>query len=425
MVPIFERAVGEERTYWEQPGEAFAFVAAGVAERFAGEGAARFAAAAEAWRQLLDGAIIETDGDATLAGPVCVGGFAFDPGRVSATHWRDFGSGQLTVPQFLFVRDGARSCLTISLVLGPGCDVRSVAGGLADAVDRLLHGCEAGPPNQDGAGLQRPPDRDAGAWQDMVREAIGEIRRGEAEKVVLAREVRVSLPEGFAVATVLRRLRSRYDHCTIFAFSRGERCFAGATPERLIRLDGSTVQATCLAGSTARGMTDAEDLALGRALLSDPKERREHELVVRALRDGLGPVCARLDYPETPEVLRMPNVQHLQTRMAGELRGPGDVLSLVERLHPTPAVGGAPREAALPLVRRHERFDRGWYAGPVGWMDRFGNGEFVVGLRSALIGAQEARLYAGCGILADSDPEREYRESCLKLRPMLWALNCE
>jgi isochorismate synthase len=266
---------------------------------------------------------------------------------------------------------------------------------------------------------------DAGDWKRMVEEARAQIRQGEIEKVVLARELRLALPPGDALVPAVRRLRRRYDHCTVFAFSRSASAFVGATPERLVQVDGATVRATCLAGSTARGAGEAEDAALGEALLNDPKERREHELVVRALRDGLGPVCSQVEIAGTPGLLRMPNVQHLYTAITGTLREPAGVLSLAGRLHPTPAVGGVPRDAAVSLIRRYEKFDRGWYAGPVGWMDRQGNGEFVVALRSALLGASEARLYAGCGILSDSDPEREYQESNLKLRPMLWALGCE
>jgi isochorismate synthase len=199
-------------------------------------------------------------------------------------------------------------------------------------------------------------------------------------------------------------------------------CFLGATPERLVRLEGRFLKADCLAGSAPRGATEEEDRRLGEALLADAKERHEHALVVQAVREALAPVCSSFCAPETPGLLRMPNVQHLHTPVRGTLRGQTSILELVERLHPTPAAGGLPREAALPLIRRYEPFGRGWYAAPVGWLDALGDGEFAVAIRSALIRGQEALLYAGCGIVAASDPDREYAESCLKLRPMLWAL---
>jgi isochorismate synthase len=221
----------------------------------------------------------------------------------------------------------------------------------------------------------------------------------------------------------MHRLRVGYGRCTLFAFTSVQNCFVGATPERLVRLEERTVRTDCLAGSTRRGATHDEDRSLGEALLADRKERHEHALVVRALHDALLPFCSQVHAPETPTLLRMPNVQHLYTPLEGILKEEGDIFGLVERLHPTPATGGLPREMACSVLRTYECFDRGWYAGPVGWVDGRGGGEFVVAIRSALLKGCEASLYAGCGIVAGSDPEREYEESCLKLRPMLWAVN--
>ena len=189
------------------------------------------------------------------------------------------------------------------------------------------------------------------------------------------------------------------------------------------RRDSTPEAFPCPAGSARRGATEEEDRRLGEVLRADPKELHEHAVVVQALREGLEPLCSRLDIPEAPDLLCLPNVQHLHTPIEGLLNADRGVLELVERLHPTPAAGGLPRDAALPLIRQWEPFDRGWYAGPVGWVDGRGDGDFAVAIRSALIRRQEAFLYAGCGIVAGSDPEREYAESCLKLRPMLWALN--
>ncbi|MGH7961687.1 MAG: isochorismate synthase, partial [Candidatus Binatia bacterium] len=159
--------------------------------------------------------------------------------------------------------------------------------------------------------------------------------------------------------------------------------------------------------------------------LADPKEQHEHALVVRALQEALAPLCARLTIPNAPVLRLMPNVQHLHTPVTGVMHERGDLLRLVERLHPTPACGGLPRQPALELVRAYEKFNRGWYASPVGWIDGQGNGEFVVAIRSALLVGNTAVLHAGCGIVAGSDPEREYQESCWKLKPMLWALSGE
>jgi isochorismate synthase len=181
----------------------------------------------------------------------------------------------------------------------------------------------------------------------------------------------------------------------------------------------------CLASTIRRGETAEQDRLLGEALLNNPKERAEHDVVVRALRSGLAELCEEVAPIGTPVLLKVRNVQHLLTTIVGRVTEGRDLLDLVERLHPTPAVGGAPRERALALIRSIEQLDRGWYAGPIGWLDARGEGEFSVALRSALLRGAEASLFAGCGIVADSDPAAEYEESRWKLRPVLAALGDE
>jgi isochorismate synthase len=180
-----------------------------------------------------------------------------------------------------------------------------------------------------------------------------------------------------------------------------------------------------LAGSFGRGSTDADDAALGNRLLSDPKERSEHAFVVEALRAGLAEVSTRVIADAEPRLRKLANLQHLLTPVHGQLAPGRTILDVVDRLHPTPAVGGSPREPALELIREREDLDRGWYAGPIGWLNRAGEGEFVVGLRSALLRSSEATLFAGCGIVAESDPAAELAESNWKLRPMLAALGAD
>jgi isochorismate synthase len=262
----------------------------------------------------------------------------------------------------------------------------------------------------------------AEAWQAVVLSLVEDMREDDLEKVVLARECRVRGRRPFHPSRVLDRLRADYPGCFVFAVARGQRCFLGASPERLVRLRDGAVSATCLAGSIARGATPEEDAQLGAALLASAKDRAEHAIVVRALCDALAGAGVALGPVGPPDLMKVRNVQHLCTPVIGRVGGGRTTLELVERLHPTPAVGGYPREAALRLIREREGMDRGWYAGPVGWMDAGGEGELTVAIRSALLRGPEASLFAGCGIVAGSDPEREYAESCLKLRPMLAAL---
>jgi isochorismate synthase len=304
------------------------------------------------------------------------------------------------------------------------CDKQAVIEGVLDSLHTLEGEKGAAIKEEASERLEIQQDeRHVARWKEKVFSIVKEIESGAVDKLVLARSMNVHSPQQFDPGVVLQKLRVGYSHCTLFAFASKQRCFVGATPERLLRLKGRTARTDCLAGSTRRGATADEDQALGEALLADRKERREHALVMLALRNVLEPLCARLSTPETPSLLRLPNVQHLHTPIKGELREASDIFTLVAALHPTPATGGLPQETACPFLRTYEDFDRGWYAGPVGWVDGQGGGEFAVAIRSALLHGREARLYAGCGIVEGSDPEREYAESCLKLRPMLWALN--
>jgi menaquinone-specific isochorismate synthase len=180
-----------------------------------------------------------------------------------------------------------------------------------------------------------------------------------------------------------------------------------------------------LAGSAPRGVTDEEDQRFGAELLHSAKNQGEHQFVVTTIRDALSSLCSRVWVAHAPRLLKLKNIQHLETPIMGNLLPGHSILETIENLHPTPAVGGYPRTPALAALREDEQLDRGWYAGPIGWIGTGGNGEFAVALRSGLVEGNQATLFAGCGIVADSDPESEYQESCLKLQVMLRGLGGE
>ena len=247
------------------------------------------------------------------------------------------------------------------------------------------------------------------------------IGAGALKKVVLARAVRAVGAEPFDVGLVLRHLRSAHPDSFVFGCWRGGRVFVGASPERLVRLDGREVVASSLAGSAERGATPEEDAWLAAQLVASPKDAGEHAIVLRALRDALSEFCDDVTSAAEPSLLTLRHVHHLHTVVRARLHSGRSLLELVGRLHPTPAVGGAPRDAALAFIHAHEQLDRGWYAAPVGWLQR-DRGEFAVALRSGLVDGDSATLFAGCGVVHDSEPELELAESVVKLRSMLTAL---
>ena len=219
------------------------------------------------------------------------------------------------------------------------------------------------------------------------------------------------------------RLSARYPECYRFLFEpQPGRAFFGATPELLAEVSGHQLHTIALAGSLQRGKTWQEDQQLGKQLLSSRKDRQEHAFVVQALRENLAPLTTCLEIPSAPELCLLNNIQHLLTPVKGELANGNGILPVIQALHPTPALGGTPRGVALPLIEQYEPLPRGWYGAPIGWLAPNGDGEFAVAIRSAVANQHRVRLYAGVGVVADSDPEKEWRETELKFQPILKAL---
>ena len=254
-----------------------------------------------------------------------------------------------------------------------------------------------------------------------MADAVAAIRTGGLRKVVLARDVFATAAEPIDTRVVLRRLADRYPDCFTFACDG----LVGATPELLVRRDGRQVSALVLGGTAPRSGDPARDEALGAALLASAKNAEEHAYAVASIRDGLGPLCDTLEVDPRPSLVRLPNLQHLGSQIRGTLTGngtPKSVLALAAAVHPPAAVCGTPTAAALELIRELEHMDRERYAGPVGWVDAEGNGEWGIALRCAQLSARTARLFAGCGIVAGSDPAAELAETLVKLQPMRDAL---
>ena len=257
-------------------------------------------------------------------------------------------------------------------------------------------------------------------WRDeVVGFARDRIRAGDLDKAVLARELRLHTDHPIDIATVIERLRTAYPAAILFSVDG----FVGASPELLVARDGDIVRAHPLAGTAPRSSDPATDAAHSAALLGSTKDRWEHRITIDWLLDTLLPFCSYVDAEPEPTIVTLANVHHLGTRVEGRLSAPASpVLELMAALHPTPAVGGKPQDTALTLIEALERADRGRYAGPCGWVDGAGNGGFAVSVRSAEINGNEARIFAGVGVVGDSDPAAELAETRSKFQAMLGAL---
>jgi isochorismate synthase len=411
--------------YWARPSDRFAIAGIGAAAVLTAEGGDRFSEIERAWVALVDEAIVEDAGDAGMGtGPLLMGGFAFDPAGPRTTRWDGFPAARFTLPRFTVAEVGDDRWLTTSIVVGadgsPDVPLAELEASRARIVAPTERPSRSRRPAKDATVRYTDlcaPDK----WRAAVRSAVDAIRAAELEKVVLARGVRATAADRFDITAAVRHLRAVHPDSFVFACWHGERVFLGASPERLVRLEGREVLASSLAGSARRGANAEEDASLAASLLGSAKDADEHAVVVRALRDMLAQVCDEVIAAPTPSLLTLPHMHHLHTIVRATLRGGHSLLELVGRLHPTPAVGGTPRDVALAFIRAHEHLDRGWYAAPIGWLQRQ-RGEFAVALRSALVHESEATLFAGCGIVRDSDADLEYAESVLKLRPMAAAL---
>jgi salicylate biosynthesis isochorismate synthase/menaquinone-specific isochorismate synthase len=395
----------------------------GSARELVGRGEERFSALAEDWRLLLSRAWVEAPEDAPPgAGPLLTGGFAFAPDGGGEPQWSSLPPALMVLPELSLLRSGGRCWLSVNAVLDG--DQESAAAALGRVAARLeslkAAPLEMAPADPHPSGEYRitaphPPQR----YERLVAEARARIERGELEKVVLAREVRVEAPAAHDAAAVFAALRTVFPSCFCFCAGTPQAAFLGASPELLIRRSGAGAATVALAGSTRRSADPAVDDHLGESLLHSAKDRREHEIVVRRIERGLGRLAVWVEAAPEPGVIKVANIQHLATPIRAQLADSRGAVELAGILHPTPAVGGEPKPEAVAAIAELEQMDRGWYSGPVGWTDAAEDGEFCVALRSALLRDRTAHLYAGAGLVADSDPATELAETEIKLAAML------
>jgi menaquinone-specific isochorismate synthase len=374
-------------------------VGCGVAASIRTSGEARFAEADAWWRELTRRAIVRNDLAEPGTGLVAFGTFAFAASSAEES--------TLVVPEVIVGRRGDTAWLTT---------VSSVGG--LDQLDRRLEQATA-PPAPVGISFADGA-LNGEQWMGAVADAVGRITAGDLEKVVLARDLIATASEPVDVRWPLRRLAAQYPTCWTFHVDD----MFGATPELLVRRSRGLVTSRVLAGTIRRTGDDTRDLSLAASLARSSKDLEEHEYAVRSVAEALDPHCSSMNVPEAPFVLHLPNVMHLATDVAGVVHDAESVssLALAAALHPSAAVGGTPTRTALELIPRLEQMDRGRYAGPVGWMDAAGDGEWGIALRSASIRGNTVRLFAGCGIVADSVPEAELAETQGKFVPVRDAL---
>jgi isochorismate synthase len=414
------RRPGEPWFVLEQPDrDGSALAAIGSARALESRGPDRFVQVARRWRALAAAALADEAEGPPGAGVVALGGFAFAADGGGAPRWDGFAPASLVVPEVSIARRAGRAALTLNLETAPDDTLEDLHGRASSRLSELrapsLPLLDPAPAGGYAVVSPMPPSH----YEEAVASAVKRIRAGELEKIVLARDVEVRAPVEHDPAAVLGVLREAFATSYVFAVGRGDATFVAATPELLIRREGHRASTVALAGSIRRSADPAVDDHLCEQLLQSDKNREENAIVARRIARRLTPHSVWVSAAPDPVVVRVANIQHLARPIRAQLASPIDAIELAGLLHPTPAVGAEPGHLAERLIPALEGLDRGWYAGAVGWTDATGDGEFCVALRCALLRGHVAHLYAGGGIVRDSEPAAELAETEVKLQVML------
>jgi menaquinone-specific isochorismate synthase len=391
-LPLLDLLPDSQPSAWVRGGEGL--VGWGVHATTTVSGPHRFADARHWWQKQLETFAVTNTVHGNGTGPVLFSSFSFSPDDVSV----------LVIPKVIVGKKGDKSWITWI-----GSDPQPVLNAAKPSIPRTSITWE----------VNESSDQ---AWKSWVQTAVDRIHNNELDKVVLARDVLGTSPSAIDARSILHTLAAEYPSTWNFAVAG----LVGATPELLLRLTKRMVTSRVLAGTISKTGDDERDLALAASLARSSKDLEEHEYAVRSVADAIAPFCKSTNVPESPFVLHLANVMHLATDVTGalvETLNKVDSFSVLEKLHPSAAVCGTPTNRASALINEIEGLARGRYAGPVGWIDASGDGELGIALRCGQIQGNSIRLYAGCGIVAGSDPERELAESQAKFAPMKSALS--
>ncbi|WAA11796.1 isochorismate synthase [Fervidibacillus halotolerans] len=415
-------SVAKETFYWENSSGNFQLAGVGSEKIIrVNPHPNRFEHVQNQWSEILDQAVIDNPTNVKGTGPLLFGSFSFLPNmKVENSLWENFKSGLFYLPKFLVTKNDKGTYLTTNVFCFPDkpCQITR----LRKERDQLFFHNEEKltPLTFDQPIIKNENDE---KWIENVGKAVQLLKENYIKKVVLARELRLTFQKERPFLYVLNQLIKQQNNNYIFSISHNGDHFLGATPERLVRKEGNRIFSACVAGSAPTGKTFQEKEEMKRDLLQDKKNLGEHAFVVEMINSVFQQYCDHVKKLNQPEIMENRDILHLYTPVEGVLSKENtSIFEIVEKLHPTPAMGGVPLGKAISLIQELELFERGLYASPIGWVDHESNGEFVVAIRSGLLKGTEASIFAGCGIVKDSDPLKEYEETNIKFRPMLRAL---
>ncbi|HWK24584.1 MAG TPA: isochorismate synthase [Ureibacillus sp.] len=408
-----------QRFFWQNREKTFTLVGLGHAYTIANnEGDDRFDLVEKQWKELTKNIVKEE----REPQPILFGGFTFDPKNDKKGEWDGFPQSLFSVATYQLVMRNDKAYISIHLITDKENSLEDFEQ-LRKERDQLIHAAQVKELKTYSKPLManyRELFKDD--YLKTISNVTQLIKANEAKKVVIARSLEMEFEDTVSSPQVLSQVVNEQPESYLFGIEHEDLLFFGASPERLVKVENGHAFSSCVAGSIKRGKTAEEDKLLGDSLLNDAKNLGEHQYVVEMIVDTFEKNCIQYKVPKHPKLLKIRDIQHLYTPVEGKLAQNATILQLVKLLHPTPALGGVPRQEAMDVIRQNETMNRGLYAAPLGWIDADGNGEFAVAIRSAALKENKAYLYAGGGIVADSEPISEYEETLVKFRPMLRAL---
>ncbi len=419
----------EFQYYWEKPSEAFAIAAGGEIDMLTASGEDRFKEINKQFNNIRSSTAEYSEISHPYSGFFLLGGFSFFD-HFTEDRWNSFAPALFTLPEWTIIKDGKFSLVTFNVNLDQFSSAKDLyqflirqRTNVEENIDHKLTDRNIKEAKIK-ANASLPVSKfNHQRWVQSVAKAKQLITENKFDKIVLARSVSIPRSNDVTATQLVNKLRKQYSNCYNFLLhAPSGDTFLGSTPERLISARNRLLLTEALAGSIGRGDTATEDTILEKQLSGNTKDRDEHNFVIKDIEERLQPFVQNLKRQENPEVKKLSNVQHLYTPIRAHLHPNSNIFEVVKQLHPTPAVGGYPWSNAAPYINKLENFERGMYAGPIGWINGKGNLEFAVAIRSALFTQNYAHLFAGCGIVEDSDPQTEWEETNLKLRPLLSAL---
>lgn len=418
---IWKNCGGENNTFFYSiPSNNFSFIAAGSIFEINESGSDRLNKTALIFRNFIKNAVNNYSDFEIRSVPMFVGGMKFAPEENPDKIWDNYSDSHWFIPRYIFLRNNEKHFLIINFfnesvsleiynfVLGRGLS-------LLDYSDNGTHNTNQAKILSSNINDSREKEK----WVEQVKHALAQINKGEFQKIVLSRQVKLELDGSPNFAEIFNQLSKDYPRCYIFAFKKNDSVFFGASPETLAKVSEGWVEADALAGSIQRGSTDEEDAAYENELLMSKKNLNEQKAVVEFIKNSFKDFSDEIFYDEHPVIRKLPNIQHLWTPIKAKLNKDKDIFFILKDIHPTPAICGVPWSNALVSIKKMENHNRGLFAGMIGWFNIDNEGEFAVAIRSALYKKNIVYAFAGCGIVEGSDPELEYVESELKLKPIL------